>query len=173
MAMIQEELEHRIASCATARCNPARTMERLHEFLVSILPPNRFATATIGHLRDDGLLTIANAGHCPPLIASPRGVGSIAPTGPVAGLLPSATWCSVTRQLAPGDALLLFSDGLLEAQAADGDEFGSQRIRDCFSRAAAESSDASTIVARMLAGARAHAPEFDDDLTVLALKYWR
>src|SRR5688572_8500495 len=60
MAMIQEELEHRIAACAETRCNPATTMGRLHEFLEPLLPSNRFATAVIATLRDDGELTIAN-----------------------------------------------------------------------------------------------------------------
>jgi serine phosphatase RsbU (regulator of sigma subunit) len=68
MAMIQEELEHRIESCAATRCDPSTTMQRLHLFLRPLMPSNRFATIVIGHLRDDGVLTIANAGHCPPLI---------------------------------------------------------------------------------------------------------
>src|SRR2546430_11080071 len=45
MAMIQEELEHRITSCARAGCDPATTMKRLHQFLKPLLPPNPFATA--------------------------------------------------------------------------------------------------------------------------------
>src|SRR4030081_584857 len=65
MAMIQEELEHRITSCATAGCDPATTMHRLDAFLKPLLPSNRFATAVIGWLDDDGSLTIVNAGHCP------------------------------------------------------------------------------------------------------------
>ena len=68
MAMIQEELEHRIASCARAGCDPATTMQRLHAFLKPLLPSNRFATAVIGWLRDDGALTLVNAGHCPPIL---------------------------------------------------------------------------------------------------------
>src|ERR1051325_5148280 len=54
MAMIQEELEHRITACAETRCDPAVTMQRLHEFLRPLLPKNRFATGVIGSLRDDG-----------------------------------------------------------------------------------------------------------------------
>ena len=38
MAMIQEELEHRITSCARAGCDPATTMQRLHTFLKPLLP---------------------------------------------------------------------------------------------------------------------------------------
>src|SRR5947207_5124715 len=73
MAMIQEELEHRITSCALTRCDPSTTMQRLHLFLQPLLPGNRFASIVIGYLRDDGLLTIANAGHCPLMIAQRNG----------------------------------------------------------------------------------------------------
>ncbi len=68
MAMIQEELEHRIASCARAGCDPATTVQRLHAFLRPLLPRNRFATLVLGWLRDDGTLRLVNAGHCAPFI---------------------------------------------------------------------------------------------------------
>ena len=58
MAMIQEELEHRIASCARTMCDPEATVQRLHAFLRPLLPrklraryrcePNRSASATVG-----------------------------------------------------------------------------------------------------------------------------
>jgi sigma-B regulation protein RsbU (phosphoserine phosphatase) len=172
MAMIQEELEHRITLCAATRCDPASTMQRLHAFLKPILPHNRFATVVIGHLRNDGLLTIANGGHCAPVLARAGGaVETIGSTGPVAGLLESSRWASTTRQLAPGDALLLFSDGLLEARSVAGEELGDSCIARTFARAAAEVADAREIVALLLDAARRHAPEFDDDLTLLALRY--
>lgn len=171
MAMIQEELEQRIQSCAARACNPASTMQRLHELLLSVLPSNKFATLTIGHLTDEGVLTIANAGHCAPLVASRVSVEAIASTGPVAGLLPESRWTSVTRRLAPGDALLLFSDGLVEARSADDEELGSERIASSFAAAVVNGVDARTIVARVLANARSHARTFDDDLTVLAIRY--
>ncbi|MFN2581561.1 MAG: PP2C family protein-serine/threonine phosphatase, partial [Candidatus Dormibacteria bacterium] len=69
MAMIQEELEHRITSCALAGCDPTTTMQRLHAFLRPLLPQNRFATVVIGWLCEDGTLVLVNGGHCPPLIA--------------------------------------------------------------------------------------------------------
>jgi sigma-B regulation protein RsbU (phosphoserine phosphatase) len=172
MAMIQEELEHRITSCAATRCDPSTTMMRLHTFLRPLMESRRFATVVIGNLRDDGLLTITNAGHCSPLIA--RRDGAIEPidsTGPVAGLLPSSRWCSVQHRLSRGESLLLFSDGLLEARTHDGSEFGSERIASAFARSASESRDARAIVNEMLADARAEVAEFEDDLTLLAIRY--
>src|SRR5258708_13874530 len=123
MAMIQEELEHRITSCAVARCDPSTTMQRLHMFLQPLLPGNRFASIVIGHLRDDGLLTIANAGHCPPIIARPNEmVDEISSTGPVAGLLKASRWTSATRHLPPGTPMLLSPDGLLEPPPPPGQQ---------------------------------------------------
>jgi len=124
MAMIQEELEHRIASCASAECDPSRTAQRLHEFLTPLLPSNRFATAVIGWLRDDGTLTLVNAGHPPPMIVRRDGtIDEIASTGPILGVLPNPRWCSRTLHLDRGDTLVLYSDGVTEA-IVNGEELG-------------------------------------------------
>lgn len=129
MAMIQEELEQRIASCAMAECDPSRTAARLHEFLTPLLPRNRFATAVIAWLRDDGRLTIANAGHCPPLILRRNGtIEELGSTGPILGVLPNASWTSVSVQLDPGDTVVFYSDGITEAEL-DGEELGVAGLR--------------------------------------------
>jgi phosphoserine phosphatase RsbU/P len=134
MAMIQEELEQRIDSCAMAECDPSQTLLRLHEFLAPLLPRNRFATAVIGWLNDDGKLTIANAGHCPPLIVRRNGtIEEIGSTGPLLGVLPNARWCSRVVQLEEGDALVLYSDGVSEA-IVDGEELGVHGLRALLAR---------------------------------------
>jgi len=129
MAMIQEELEHRITSCASAECDPSRTAQRLHEFLGPLLPKNRFATAVIGWLDDDGTLTIVNAGHPPPLIVRRDGsIEEIASSGPILGVLPNPQWSSRTMHLERGDVLVLYSDGVTEA-IVDGEELGVGGLR--------------------------------------------
>jgi sigma-B regulation protein RsbU (phosphoserine phosphatase) len=134
MAMIQEELEQLIASCASAECDPARTAARLHEFLAPLLPRNRFATAVIAWLRDDGFLTVANAGHCPPLILRRDGtIDELPSTGPILGVLPHAQWQSVSTQLEEGETLVLYSDGVTEA-LHDGDELGVPGLRAMLAR---------------------------------------
>jgi phosphoserine phosphatase RsbU/P len=137
MAMIQEELEHRIASCAETRCNPATTLRRLHEFLAPLLPQNRFATAVIAHLDDNGVLTVANGGHCPPLVVRRDGtIEQIPSTGPLLGILKTATWCSYTTRLEPGDSLLLYSDGVTES-VVEGEELGVDGLRALVARVGA------------------------------------
>lgn len=129
MAMIQEELEHRIASCASTECDPARTTQRLHEFLAPLIPRNRFASAVIGWLRDDGKLTLTNAGHPPPLIVRKSGaIEEVDSTGPILGVLPGASWSTVTTWLEEGDSLVLYSDGVTEA-VVDGEELGVRGLK--------------------------------------------
>jgi sigma-B regulation protein RsbU (phosphoserine phosphatase) len=131
MAMIQEELEHRIVSCARTGCDPSVTMTRLHAFLKPLVPLNKFATVVIGNLHDDGTLMLTNAGHCSPMIVRANGaIESIASTGPVVGILPSSEWSTFETTLAKGEALVIYSDGVLEAQSSSGEEFGCGRIED-------------------------------------------
>lgn len=157
MAMIQEELEHRIASCASADCDPARTTQRLHEFLAPLIPRNRFATAVIGWLRDDGKLTLTNAGHPPPLIVRRSGlIEEIGSTGPLLGVLPSATWATTTTWLAEGDALVLYSDGVSEAIVDEG-ELGVAGLK----RLLAKTTSAHELVNALPTG---------DDLTMLVVR---
>lgn len=168
MAMIQEELEQRVNSCARAGCDPATTMLRLHNFLRPLLPSNRFATAAIGWLRDDGLLTIVNGGHCPPLVLRADGrIEAIGSTGPVVGVLDRSRWTTATLRLDDGDKLLLYSDGVVEATSEDGAEFGQGGI-ECALPAPDASSGA--VATAIVDAVRRHANGArEDDLTVLVI----
>lgn len=129
MAMIQEELERRIASCAAATCDPAQTMLRLHEFLLPLMPRNRFATAVVATLCEEGTLTVTNAGHCPPLVVrNDSRIEEIASTGPLVGILPKAKWTSFATQLEYGESVVLYSDGVIESEQ-DGVELGVKGLR--------------------------------------------
>ena len=91
-------------------------MQRLHDFLLPLMPRNRFATAVVAHLHDDGTLTVANGGHCPPLIVRRDGtIEEIASTGPLLGILKKASWSSWTTHLENGETLILYSDGVTES----------------------------------------------------------
>jgi sigma-B regulation protein RsbU (phosphoserine phosphatase) len=168
MAMIQEELEHRITSCARAGCDPATTMQRLDAFLKPLLPSNRFATAVIGWLDDDGSITLVNAGHCPPMIVRDDGsIEQIASTGPAIGIVPNARWRSTTLTLNPGELLVLYSDGVIESPSANGDDFGVDGIL----RSLPESICARTVAASIAEAATRHtgAGAQYDDMTVMVI----
>ena len=80
------------------------------------------------------------------------------------------TDASVTFVLAPGDQLLLYSDGVTEAQDAAGDEFGEERLQDVVRASAGES--AAVLADRIIAAIDAFAgaaPQFDD-ITLMVVR---
>ena len=168
MAMIQEELEHRIVSCAATNCDPAVTMTHLDLFLRTILPSNRFATVAIVQIHDDGSILAVNGGHCPLLIARRDGsIESIDSTGPVVGLLPSPVWRSITMPFQRGDTLLAYTDGVIESRSDGDEEFGLERLRKAFAQAAGRRR-ASEIGADLTAALAAYAgTRNEDDLTMI------
>ena len=88
-----------------------------------------YATLIAMRLGREGIVELANAGHPRPLLADRRGVRPVEASGLPLGLFPDSTYCGrATRQLtlAPGDTLLLYTDGLTEAAAdPEGlDEYG-------------------------------------------------
>jgi phosphoserine phosphatase RsbU/P len=172
MAMVQEELERRFTECAQTCCDPVTTLQRLQVFLRPLLPANRFVTAVVGHLRDDGRLVIANAGHCAPVVARLDGkIESIAPTGPVVGVLDAPRWSSVTTGLGRGEALLLYSDGVIEAKSLDDEEFGFAPIAAILSSAVRRGVKAREVTGSILEEVRRHASGTrEDDLTVVAVR---
>lgn len=164
MAMIQEELEHRITGCATTACDPAITMQRLHELVRPLLYPNRFATIAIMQIRDDGRLLITNAGHPPPLIARRNGrIDSIGATGPAAGILDNSRWTSVARHLGGGETLLLYTDGAFE-----GNDFGIEGLGRALR--AASSRQSSRAVVTAVADAVHRHGGVEDDLTLVVAR---
>jgi len=76
-----------------------------------------------------GRLTYANAGHCPALLASAgqaperRRVQRLRNTGAPLGVLETMTWTQHEMTMHPGDTLLLYTDGISEAQSTEGQFF--------------------------------------------------
>ena len=171
MAMIQEQLEERIVSCSATGCDPAVTMTRLHLTLRELLPANRFATAIIAKIHDDGRLSVANAGHCPLLIARRDGsMSMIGSTGPVVGILPSSEWRSIEVPFGRGDTLLAYTDGVVEARNDAGDEFGIPRLQQTFAVAASQSRRAVDIGQAIENALDRFALRRDDDVTFIVAR---
>jgi sigma-B regulation protein RsbU (phosphoserine phosphatase) len=81
-----------------------------------------------------GSLGYCNAGHCPPYLLSPHGgatVHTLRPTGMVLGVTEDEIWEQNIVQLAPGDALVLYTDGVTEAQDEQGRFFKEHRLLEC------------------------------------------
>jgi len=90
---------------------------RINENLCQTLPPNRYGTLFLGRLEPDtGTLRYVNAGHASPILVRAEGAPERLDTGgSILGIFPSATWEEGQTHLAPGDVLVIVSDGVLEA----------------------------------------------------------
>jgi serine phosphatase RsbU (regulator of sigma subunit) len=102
---------------------------RINTYLVGATEDNRFVTFAMVRLDSDGGLVAVNAGHCPVLIRRGDGrVEQIPSSGLPLGILAAAGYRESTGRLEPGDLMLLFTDGLTEAENPDEEEFGIHRV---------------------------------------------
>ncbi len=102
---------------------------QLNETLAPKTAPRKFVTGVIGVLEPEtGKLEFTNAGHVPPLLLSANGVEELTSTDLVVGLFPQATFRTQTTRLEPGSALVLFTDGITEAENPAGEELGEKPV---------------------------------------------
>lgn len=98
----------------------------------------------VGRLNaDSGTLDYCNAGHPPALLLRASGeLERLSDGGPVLGFMPGAGFDCGVVQIAPHDALLICSDGILESFNQAEQEFGNRRLEDEFRRAQGGSAEA-------------------------------
>lgn len=103
----------------------AEVMTRLNRITSAHCPPDRFITLFFCILDgDNGALTYCNAGHNPPVIVRADGTHEqLKGGGPVLGILPSIEYHEYHYNLAEGDALVIYSDGVTEANNPAGHQF--------------------------------------------------
>lgn len=112
--------------------------QRASELLFASTAPEKYVTAAFAELRPaSGALRFVGAGHVDNLILRADGsVQSLSSTGMPLGLVPELMpFGEVALALEPGDALVLFSDGVPEAQNPEGEEFGEERLLACLREA--------------------------------------
>ena len=109
--------------------SPANLVGQLNGALKEILPQSKFVTLFLGRLDTrTGAVEYANAGHTPPLLLRRDGIEELAETDLLLGVVTSAVFINRTLQLEPGDSLILFTDGVTEAENGDWNDFASSHI---------------------------------------------
>jgi serine phosphatase RsbU (regulator of sigma subunit) len=131
-----------------------------------------FATLFFGVLDPDtGVLSYVNGGHEPIFVVGPGGgvKERLAATGPSVGIEPKIDFKIQQTRLEPGDILLGYTDGVVEANASDGEFFTMARLVDTL---AAPVSSAAELLDRIADRLEAHIGEADqfDDVTLLAIR---
>lgn len=134
-ALLQSRLHALFRALATPEMTLTELLGRTNRLLATSTLAAAYATLVALRLHADGRVELINAGHPRPLLADRRGVRPVEGSDLPLGLFPDAAFTRHELDLAPGSTLLLFTDGLTEAEM-DGDEFGIGRAAAALRRAA-------------------------------------
>jgi sigma-B regulation protein RsbU (phosphoserine phosphatase) len=157
------------ASCTT---DIPEVFARVNAFLNDRAETGKYATMFYSKLDIAGHLAYANAGHCAPMLVRASGeIEKLEATSLPVGLVPGATFPLSHRNLAPGDRIVLYSDGVTEAQNDAGEFFGRRRLREAIQRAAGAScAELHEAIHRAIVAFTAGA-EQGDDMTLVVVEY--
>ncbi|WP_439621716.1 PP2C family protein-serine/threonine phosphatase [Gemmata sp.] len=126
--------------------SPGQVLTEMNARLQGLMD-ERFVTAFYAVFdRRTRVLTYANAGHPYPLLwsAATGGVRPLGAQGFMLGIMPEEQYREKSVQLAPGDRLCFYTDGLIETRNEIGETFGTDRLRDCLVTHGAEPAESLT-----------------------------
>jgi len=164
-SLMMAELHARVQVLAEDPGNLAAFMTRLNKATCVKCPSNRFITFFFCVLdMVSGEIKFANAGHNPPILVRASGEAQMLEGGgPVLGILPTAIYTEECERLNRGDMLVLYSDGVTEANNPDYDEYGEDRLIEVLRQHYTEPATAIVdAVMKSLAEFTAGAPQADD-----------
>ncbi len=140
-------------------------MENVSTLLYHNTGEDKFATVFYGTLNHHThTLTYCNAGHDDPFLFTPgEGVRSLSTGGIVVGFMPRYDYRQETVSIAPGARLILYSDGITEAQNAADEEFGVHRLQRLIeSHPRADSAEFVNLVIKAVQQFAGDTPQADD-----------
>lgn len=151
-----------------------RTVERMNSIIHESTLTSRFVSMFYGELEWNGVFIYVNAGHPPPFhLAHDGTLRFLEEGGPVLGPLPQVAYQRGFVRMAPGDMLVLYTDGIVEAggdESGERQEFGVERLLEVCrahqGRSAHEVVDAIFAAVREFAGTGQ-----EDDRTVSVVVY--
>jgi sigma-B regulation protein RsbU (phosphoserine phosphatase) len=162
-----------IHTIATEQIDPARTLEKVNNLLISETNADLFVSAFYTIWEPElGRLVYANAGHNPPLLFTPESAGSlIRDHGIVLGVEADAEYSSSVIEMKPGQLLVLYTDGVTEAYGGERGLFSLSRLRNLvLGLDDWEANHVVESIVKRVIQFRGQ-PDLSDDLTVLTLRY--
>lgn len=173
-AMLAASLQGAFAAVASGDPDLGELFRGVNEFLCERTPPDMFATIFYGVLDRSGRFNFVNAGHVPPLVVRANGtVHRLDSSNFPVGFFPKITFAVDSVQLGQGDLLLIFSDGVTEAEGATGELLGEVRLKTLLEGCSAGS--VHDVWAKVVAAVQdfvGPAPQ-SDDLTLTVLRFGR
>jgi sigma-B regulation protein RsbU (phosphoserine phosphatase) len=171
-ALLAASVQANFAALAQLLQDPAEMVAAVNRALLRRSVEARFATMFYGSLGPDGQLAYTNAGQEPPFVVRCDGViDALDRGGPVVGLLDFAVYETGRVTLAPGDLVVVYSDGVSEARNPAEEEYGRERLAAVVrSRHGADPEQVLTEIIGSVSTFAAGAPQADD-LTALVLRF--
>lgn len=161
-ALIASMVKVALAAQAEHASDPAAVLAGLNRILHGNLERG-FVTAAYIYI-EGGTATYASAGHPPPLVWTEGRVEELRQESLPLGRFRKAEYRNGELRLAPGDRLLLYTDGVTEALSPSGEPFGEERLRDLL----ASSGDLDAILSRLAEWTGREA--LDDDVTLVVAR---
>ncbi len=150
--------------------DPGPVLAEANEVLFTYLPPNMFATCFYAVLDPtEGRLRYANAGHNLPCCWHEGLATDLRASGMPLGLMPTMDYEEKERTLAPGDGVLLYSDGLIEAHDPQREMFGTSRMVEFVGANSGKATLIDSLLAELMQFA-GEGWEQEDDITMLTLQ---
>lgn len=169
-ALVMSSLQASVRAFALTDSTPRSVVSQLNQALCRNVDLRRFVTFFYGvYDSTTRCLTYCNAGHNPPaIVRADRSIVRLAAGGMVVGMIDLATYEQGEVRLDPGDRVVLFTDGITEAESSDGSEFGDERLLETVVRHRSSNADG------MLRGlfdevARFAGRRLRDDATAIAI----
>lgn len=171
-ALLMSSLHAAIHAQAAAKSSLAETIKSVNKYLSDNTPANRFVTLFLAELDlTDGTLDYINAGHNPPLIAHLDGsVQQLESGGFPLGILPTAEYEIGQSQLKIGESLVIYSDGVSEANNLKGEEFGTERLSEVIKKNISSSASGLRDKVESALSAFTQTAPANDDITLVIVK---
>ncbi|MBZ5678972.1 MAG: PP2C family protein-serine/threonine phosphatase [Acidobacteriia bacterium] len=169
-ALLMANVQASVRAFASESASPSSLCTKVNSVLCSNIASGKFVTLFYGVLdAERNLFHYTNAGHPHPILIGAHGEAKeLENGGAVLGVFPEWKYEDSVVRLAAGDRLLLFTDGITEASARDGEEFGEERLTNLMRTHAGKS--ASEMKVALLAEVNAFcASQFADDATLIVV----
>lgn len=173
-SMLMSHLLATFRSLAPLALPAGELLTRVNDLFHDSATSSTYATLAAASLRPDGSVDLYSAGHWTPLVrrGSRTDRAEVVPGLPL-GLFAASEYTPTKLELAPGDTLLFFTDGAIDAENADGEDYSIDGLARAL--AAADPHDISAVIDRCLRDLRqfqnGHRP--DDDLLLFGLSAGR
>ena len=145
-------------------------MQQANRLLCDSTVPSHYATLVCGKAEESGRVEVCNAGHCGPFLLHNGDVTVLESTGVPLGIFENGPYQVQTADLAPGDTLFLFTDGVSEARDGQDQEYGTERLAEFLARTAAlRPQDLASACLQEVNTFAAGAPQ-TDDVTIMVIR---